>query len=391
MKTNEIRLTWLSEVGVNYFVQGKTSIVDAVWANIAGPTAATTTNSSYCISRPTPLSVLPTVAAGGETNQPPLVEPEIVELQSNVAQTQSIGPSATVLDYYVFTVSPSAVSAQFQVVPVDGDVGLVLSYGLPLPTRTQALYTNDLPGIATELITVDDLSNPIALQPGDWYLGVYNKSAQPVTYQVRASEALDARDNIIHLTNGVPVNFTLRVGNGLTNFFQLRVPNDPPSVKFELSGLSGDADLLVGYNSLPTPGAYLQIEPASRLIPATIELRTNQQLPELRGNWVVAVINQTITNLTFTLRGSFAGPTNAPPSTNEVSLGSLSLLATGRLQFVWPAEIGAAYELQVTTNLLPVVIWTPVTNLTAQTDSVSVSDPTSVTNAPMRFYRVVKR
>jgi hypothetical protein len=81
----------------------------------------------------------------------------------------------------------------------------------------------------------------------------------------------------------------------------------------------------------------------------------------------------------------------ASGSTNGVALRTPAVLADGRLSLAWDAEAGATYEVQVTTNLLPVIRWTTLTNLTPAGAAVTVTDSSSVTNGVMRFYRVLKR
>jgi hypothetical protein len=44
----------------------------------------------------------------------------------------------------------------------------------------------------------------------------------------------------------------------------------------------------------------------------------------------------------------------------------------------------------MTTNLLPVIRWTVVTNLTATGSTLNFDDSNGVTNGVMRFYRVVR-
>ncbi len=63
--------------------------------------------------------------------------------------------------------------------------------------------------------------------------------------------------------------------------------------------------------------------------------------------------------------------------------------AGGLLQFTWTANSGTAYELQWSDGGVSSqpLVWTTITNVTGVTGSITVEDPTPVTNA-VRFYRV---
>jgi hypothetical protein len=356
---------------------------------VFGPQAATGPVMNQCIDLPSPFAFFQVVELGGGgnggTNEPP-PQPAVSLLESGVAQTNTV--TTTAPDHYLFNVSPGAVSAQFEATPVNGDISLVLSYGLPLPGAADFDYRSDRPGATNEVIVLTDISIPVALQPGDWFIGVLNNLPNPVDYTVRASEVLDTNINLIRLTNAVPRNFTVQQGAGLTNFFLFRVPDDHPGegLRFELFNLTGDAELLVGWDALPSPTANIIREPASRLQPVTVDLRTNT-IPELQGNWILSVSNRQPTNLSFTIRASFLGATN-PGTSDEIALRSPAVLANGRLQFTWDAEPGTTYAVEFTTNLAPVINWTLLTNIVPTTSTVTFVDPGGVTNGVMRFFRV---
>ncbi len=401
-------------------------------------------------------------------------------------------------------------------------------------------------------------SSPVGLFPGNWYLAVFNKSTNPVSYQIQATEVIDTGYHIVVLTNDVPFDFALQSGAGLTNFFILKVPEPTSEVKLELFNLTGDADFLIGLNNLPSPTSYLISNPASAASPVTVQVHPSPLLTDLGGNWVLAVVNNSATNLQFTVRASFpqtnsvpntstnrffdpeidasatnicfswsttsgrqyrleakadlratnwttlygpvtatgaalnfctnlpiaftvfrgveigsgtstnppstnngalidpgltfgtnglclswssqpgttyrlqgklgitdagwtnlatvtataaittqclpvatpyhffqvasdsgASTTNTPPSTNGVTLSSPFVLSNRRLQFVWDTEPGSSYQVQFTTNLLPVVQWTTLTNITASASVAVFTDSTATTNGTIRFYRII--
>ena len=83
------------------------------------------------------------------------------------------------VNYYVFTVSNTAVRAQFEVISPDGDVTLVARQGLPLPDLYSATVQSTNSGNSSELIVLFTNSTPVALAPGDWYIGVLNNTNVP--------------------------------------------------------------------------------------------------------------------------------------------------------------------------------------------------------------------
>ncbi len=91
------------------------------------------------------------------------------------------------IDYYRFTVSSNAVRAQFEIDNPSGDMTLLVRRELP-PTFAVYDYLSANPFTSDELITVFDYSSPVALTPGDWYLGAANLSPGPVTYCIKATE-----------------------------------------------------------------------------------------------------------------------------------------------------------------------------------------------------------
>ncbi|HXG46014.1 MAG TPA: hypothetical protein VNO52_00185, partial [Methylomirabilota bacterium] len=105
-------------------------------------------------------------------------------------------------DYYLFTVSNTSVRAQFEVLGPDGDVTLAVRRGLPLPSRTLFDYLSDAPGTNNERVLLFTNSTP-PLAAGDWYLAVFNDTAMPATYAIRAMEFESTGTNL--LVTGVTI------------------------------------------------------------------------------------------------------------------------------------------------------------------------------------------
>jgi subtilisin-like proprotein convertase family protein len=299
--------------------------------------------------------------------------PPIIRLQSDVPYTNVVAPSRSIIDYYVFNVSPIATEARFEL-SGNADLGMVLHYGLPLPDLTTFDYRSDNPGITNELIVVTNTSSPVPLQPGDWYIGVYNNTTNAAVYTVTASEIVDTNLNAVTLTNSLPVDFTIGPNAQLTNYFVFKVFDPVPGIKFELYNLTGDAALLIGYNVVPDERAYFLSNSASPTSPLTLEIYTNgaANLPELTGDWVLAVVNEHPTNsLSFSLRASLIAGTNQPPGTNTVINPEITVNGTN-LCFSWPSTAGLQYELQGVTTV-------------TDTNWVTVYGPVTATNTLMNY------
>jgi hypothetical protein len=76
---------------------------------------------------------------------------------------------------------------------------------------------------------------------------------------------------------------------------------------------------------------------------------------------------------------------------NPLSLHSPVILADGRFQFLLDAVPGTSYDIQVTTNLTPVVKWTTLTNVVPAAVTVTITDTNTISDGIMRFYRVLRR
>jgi subtilisin-like proprotein convertase family protein len=113
--------------------------------------------------------------------------PSVVNLTNGVPFCAVNPGPAGVIDYYRFNVSSNALRAQFELNNLTGDLTLFLRRGLPptfnvFDTFSANVFTND------EVITLFDFSTPVALAPGDWYLGAGNVSGLPVGYCATAYE-----------------------------------------------------------------------------------------------------------------------------------------------------------------------------------------------------------
>lgn len=311
-----------------------------------------------------------------------LVNPTV--LTNGVCSTNTI-PVTNALDYYEFTVSTNATSVSFDVAPQNGNVDLVVRKALPVadplprPNPGGYDYISQNPGTAAEQIVVNAASSPAPLSPGLWYLGVFNRDTNAVAYSVCVTESTNALYNIIRLTNNVPRDFTISSNAQFTNFFLFTVTQPVPWVQFELSNLTGDADLLVDLNYLPSSTNYVTGAPGSPASPALIRLDTNI-FSDLTGDWYLAVGNRSGADLGFTIKAT-AG------SSGGVFINPQIVISNNFICLSWASVPGQDYYIEGTTSLAPPV-WTPVSPTITATDT-NTTYCLPITGA-QQYFRVVE-
>jgi hypothetical protein len=295
------------------------------------------------------------------------------------------------LDYYQFTVSTNAQGVSFALSPLNGDANLVVRRALPvpdpLPTPNPGRfdYLSRNPGTQRDEIIVTSSSLPVPLQPGVWYLGVFNVDTNAVTYDLCVSElSTNALSNIIPLTNGVPLDFSIGAGSALTNYFLLSVSQTNAAVLFELYNLNEGADLLADVDQFPTRNSYLARDLGTPTDPAQIVIRTNTFYPLLNGAWYLGVDNVANTNLNFTIR-AVVSTNGILPSGQPLIVGVMPAVPpeTG-LTFTWYTIIGEKYVIETSSDLIN---WTLLTTITASGKTSVFNDP-DAGSQPMLFYRI---
>ena len=114
--------------------------------------------------------------------------PNIVNLASGVSHWANNSGAGDATDYYHYVVTTNARRAQFEIDGPTGDMTLVAHKGLPLPTLTDYACLSANPETNEELITLYDVSSPVALTPGDWFISAVNVWGAPVGYAIMATE-----------------------------------------------------------------------------------------------------------------------------------------------------------------------------------------------------------
>ena len=250
-------------------------------------------------------------------------------------------------NYYVFTVSNQAVRAQFEVLAPGGDVTLVARQGLPLPDLVTATLFSTNSGASAELIVLFTNSAPIALTPGDWYLGVLNNTSNDVTYAAVATQYFSAGTNI---TPG-PITIT-------SNLFCASYTGVLPGVNYFIEGA-------VNFN---LPMVWVPVTPTLKATSTTLR-------------WCITLPSP---YSFFRLREGLS-----PLSSGRlVSISNMSAVS-GNVSFQWDAPPGQRFSAEYTDTLFP-PNWKPYPDhITSVNGTYTFSDDGSRTGGlgANRYYR----
>jgi hypothetical protein len=154
----------------------------------------------------------------------------ILRLTNGVAYRSTAAAGLTngcLVDYYVYTVSSNAARANFELFNLTADVNLYLRKGVPLPDPTKSHYSSANTGTNDEVIAVFPNSGPVALTPGDWYLGVAHTNTGPVVYSVKATEYSTAGTNLLYVAGS---------GTRTNGNFCMLWTNTLPGIRYHLEG-----------------------------------------------------------------------------------------------------------------------------------------------------------
>lgn len=255
------------------------------------------------------------IAVSFDAVDPWLVATDV--LTNGVAVTNTI-PVTNALSFYQFAVSTNATHVLFEATPQTGDVNLVVRRARPVPDplpRPQAGlhdYLSDNSGTQPEEIVVTGASMPVALEPGVWYLGVYNVAATPSTYTVRATEYT----NLVTLTNGLSFAMTLNPTNGLQHF-QYTASDLVTELHVRLDPSAGNPDLYVrqaveGPYPLAKPQAGFFDYLSNTTNRDEIAIYPTSPVPVAAGVWFIGVQNTNTAAATFTLTALETTGSTAP-------------------------------------------------------------------------------
>jgi subtilisin family serine protease/subtilisin-like proprotein convertase family protein len=181
------------------------------------------------------------------------VDFDIITLTNGIPFTDVL-PFGGTPRYFAYNVTTNASAVEYQLFGMDGDLNLVARRGA-LPTFFNNDFFSYNTGTNDESIIVFTNGAPIALQPGRWFLGVYNATTNPVNYSIMATEFTNAFPQIIELTNGVPYVTTSAAVPGTAELYHYRVTTNANRAQFEIFGATGDYTL-VAVKGLPLPNLF---------------------------------------------------------------------------------------------------------------------------------------
>ncbi len=160
--------------------------------------------------------------------------------------------------------------------------------------------------------------------------------------------------------------------------------NNDAAVEFDVTGMTGDVDLLVRFGDYPTTSQFDAASFNRGLTDERIVISTNSSRPSLNGTWYLAVPNNEPNFVNYDICAQVLPAGTLPyPSVVSGSASYTSQTAYVTFAFSWNSIAGQAYNVDMSTNL---VNWSTVANIRAQSSTTTFNDP----NPPdaSRYYRV---
>ena len=313
----------------------------------------------------------------------------------------------TNVHYYKYTVDPSPTlhAVVFQLQSTNKDLQLIARRSLPevayLPTPTLFDYHSINYDLTNDAIILRSNSFPVPLTASPWLLGVYNAGTNTGNYTLSATRwtnnppalfplptfAIDTNWNVI--TN--QIGFSLAPGESLNTFYRFQSGPTNRALLFELLSLTGDVDLRVRRDDLPSPSLYDFSDLQLGTNTEHVAMATNLFLPSFGSptNWYINLLNQDSLTVTGLLRVATATGTNILISGLPLELDPVGIAVGGGLIITWRAIPGQIYEVRTSTNPLG-PFNTVVAIITATSSIAQWTDPSPPIPPTARFYRVVQ-
>ena len=249
--------------------------------------------------------------AGGDSSSPVLLGWELrlvaenstegpVPLTPGMALTNTVAPGR-ILHYRA---DPPAWVAGMTNMLLDAN-GFLKMWHNPTqpPLGTNQGDTPLLAGVRSGTVVIGTQGSPVLTPGSEYFLGIENTNTVPVTFAVEVELAVPV------LTSNAPVTSVL--GGASAAYFYYDVAPEQTAVKFELSGLSTNADLVISSDTFPTAvtSEYGSFNPGtnSEQIIITRNMESN---PLQTGRLYVGVVGPA--SAAYTL--NVVGYTNALPS-----------------------------------------------------------------------------
>ncbi|MBI2950120.1 MAG: proprotein convertase P-domain-containing protein, partial [Verrucomicrobia bacterium] len=406
--TNNLCLSWNSVAGTNYVVEAKTNVQDAAWNRVSPVITAATTNTEHCVALPTAYQFFRIALAGrvslSRSSSQTLPGPAAVSSQSGVIEPQVRYSSTNVCLNW-----DSQVGLKYRIEGSTSGVSRVVYDNTTASSSVRSFF----PGNGIEFgddITLSGTERLLTDFRFDYFLSPKASGNEKAELFFRLNDGPGGTPGTILFRSGEFTLDTSPSGYVIVDGTELGVPV-PNALTWSvvITGIDPGEETGLLLNGPPLVGtSIVSFWQKSREGVWTRNLidegavqgsfvASVKAAPTTGSNWsVVSTITATATNSSFCLglptphrlfrivpETSGPGPAAAPRLQTPV------ILADGRLQFSWNAEVGRRYELQWSPNIAapPPANWITLTNVTANSTLVTVTDPAQPTSAP-RFYRL---
>jgi hypothetical protein len=302
----------------------------------------------------------------------------VPELASGISVTTSV--SGEQIRYFAFDVSEAATSVAFEARQSDGDVTLLASHGLPMPTLAQRDAASSNPGTNDEAILLFP-GSALVLAPGRWYLALLSASGSPVTCRVSATEFTNVFPALQKLQSGEAFSGSNAGPSLSADYYHFVVSPAAARAQFELTGLSAPAALVVR-KGLPLPTLddwdLFSDKPGTNEEVIVIH-NYSQPVPLSPGDWFLAAINLSGQGLQYTTKATEYYEHGTQISIQPPVVDSQGFCLT------WNSLPGTRYHVEGTPGL-PGSSWVPVSpTLTAPGPETTWCVPLP---SACRFFRV---
>lgn len=245
--------------------------------------------------------------------------------------------------YFTFTPAAGAQAVEFFVTDVTKGVTIYVGSDDKVGEGSYLRFdygASDAPGRI--VIRANEDIVPLASK---WYVAVVPQDPGGSAFSIRASiPALDPAD--ITLTSGIEVQTTIPAdafGFAHLDYFRLEVPASAQFADFTLAPVNGNVDLLLRKDTRPTLDTFDTVGVNPGNAAEFIRLRAGELPVGLTpGRWVIGVLNQEITSVTYKLKAQWFTPSVSTLVSGVPAGDQLSAGATKYYQFAVSADANRA-------------------------------------------------
>ena len=196
---------------------------------------------------------------------------QMVTLSSGVAYPNSNAGPLGSADFYRYLASTNAARLQFEINGPTVDLTLVARKGPPPPNLNNGDYTSANPGTNDELIVINDFSQPLSLNPGEWFITVVNVTGAPASYSIMATESSVTGTNLALSEPVVSTNSICVTWNsvpGAHYYVEAKASVSDPQWSRVSSTLTATDTTSTYCEPLPSPYQYFRVSEGLVLVPA---------------------------------------------------------------------------------------------------------------------------